>query len=48
MENKLPDLSKMSSSTLELDAVFINGQQILFDKKVTLMPVVLEENENKL
>ncbi|WP_346882217.1 hypothetical protein [uncultured Algibacter sp.] len=46
MENTLPDLSKMSSTTLEIEAVYIDGQKILFDKKVRLMPVILEENKN--
>ncbi|WP_169675117.1 hypothetical protein [Flavivirga algicola] len=46
MENKIPDLSKMASTTLEMDPILIDGQKILFDKKVTLMPVTLEEKEN--
>ena len=43
METKLPDLSKMSSSTLEMESIYIDGQKLLFDKKVTLMPAQLEE-----
>ena len=42
METKLPDLSKMAPSTLEMESIFIDGQKLLFDKKVTLMPAQLE------
>lgn len=47
MENRIPDLSKMSSTTLELEAVLINGQKLLFDKKVKLMPVEIEKKQTK-
>ncbi|MBC9794793.1 hypothetical protein [Sinomicrobium weinanense] len=45
MENKVPDMSYMSSSTLELEPVLIDGQRVLFDEKVKLMPVTLEKKE---
>lgn len=45
METKLPDLSRMSSTTLELETILVNGQKLLFDKKVKLMPVELEKKQ---
>ena len=47
MENKLPDLSQMSSKTLELETILVNGQKLLFDKKVKLMPVEIEKQQDK-
>lgn len=47
MENKLPDLSQISSKTIELETVLVNGQKLLFDKKVKLMPVELEKQQDK-
>ncbi len=47
MENKLPDLSRMTSQTLENEPIFIDGQKLLFDKKVKLMPVILEESDHE-
>ena len=47
MENKLPDLSQMSSKTLEIETILINGQKLLFDRKVILMPVEIEKQQNK-
>jgi len=46
MENRLPDLSQMSSISLELETVLVNGQKLLFDKKVKLMPVELEKKQD--
>lgn len=43
METKLPDLSKMSSTTLDIENILVNGQKVLFDKRVKLMPVDLEK-----
>ncbi|WP_156133082.1 hypothetical protein [Lacinutrix sp. Hel_I_90] len=48
METKLPDLSQMSSKTLELETVLVNGQKLLFDKKVKLMPVDIEKQKDKI
>lgn len=47
METRLPDLSKMSSTTLELETILVNGQKLLFDKKVKLMPVELEKKTSE-
>lgn len=47
MENRLPDLSQMSSISLELETVLVNGQKLLFDTKVKLMPVELEQEQDK-
>ena len=47
MEPKIPDLSMMSASSLELEPILLNGQTILFDKKVKLMPVEIEDKPNE-
>ena len=47
MEHKFPDLSQMSSTTLELESILVNGQKLLFDKKVKLMPVEIEKKPNE-
>ena len=45
MANILPDLSQMSSTSLELESILVNGQKVLFDKKVKLMPVEIEKKQ---
>ena len=47
METKLPDLSRMSSETLIMETILVNGQKLLFDKKVKLMPVEIEKIQIK-
>lgn len=47
MTQQLPDLSMMSSISLEKESIDINGQKLLFDKKVKLMPVEIEERPNE-
>lgn len=47
MESRLPDVSQMSSKTLELETILVNGQKLLFDKKVKLMPVDIEKQIDK-
>lgn len=37
-----PDLSRQHTTALENQPVVLNGQKVLFDKKVTLMPVEME------
>ena len=46
MKKKLPDLSRVTSTSPELENILINGQKILFDKKVKLMPVAIEPKSN--
>lgn len=46
MERKLPDLSRISSETLKMETILVNGQKLLFDKKVKLMPVEIEKKQN--
>jgi hypothetical protein len=43
MKNKIPNLSNVSSQTLAKKSILLNNQRILFDKKVTLMPVIIEK-----
>ncbi len=40
---QFPDLSHTYTVALEDDPVLLDGQRVLFDKKVTLMPVELEK-----
>ncbi|MEM6697335.1 MAG: hypothetical protein AAF806_07705 [Bacteroidota bacterium] len=42
-----PDLSQRHSSAMEDKPVLLDGQKVLFDKKVTLMPVELEKKTEK-
>lgn len=42
-QNKFPDLSTASSTALAKKTVQLNGQKVVFDKKVTLMPVTVEK-----
>ena len=44
--SKFPDLSKVYPGALEAKSIELNGQTVLFDKKVTLMPVEIKKNEN--
>lgn len=38
-----PDLSQQHAAAFSEQPVKLNGQKVLFDKKVTLMPVALEK-----
>lgn len=42
-ENKFPDLSEQHAVAMEEQPVLLDGQKVLFDKKVTLMPVELKK-----
>jgi len=42
-ENKFPDLSQQHAVAMEEQPVLLDGQKVLSDKKVTLMPVELEK-----
>ncbi|HKK77710.1 MAG TPA: hypothetical protein VJ953_21705 [Saprospiraceae bacterium] len=46
-KNKFPDLSKAQVQSLEERDIKLNGQKVLFDKKVSLMPVELDKKINK-
>ena len=41
--NKFPDLTTALSGALEDQPVLLDGQTVVFDRKVTLMPVMLEK-----
>ncbi len=45
--NIFPDLSRYQSTSLEEQPVLLDGQKVLFDKKVTLMPVALDKQSQK-
>ncbi len=47
MEEKIPDLSRVSSFSLEAENILLNGQKLLFDKKVKLMPVNVERKTDE-
>lgn len=40
---KFPDLSQSYSGALDDNPVLLNGQKVLFDKKVALLPVALKK-----
>ena len=42
-KNKFPDLSAATSTALADKTVQLNGQKVIFDKKVTLMPVKVDK-----
>jgi len=42
-KNKFPDLSQQHAVAMEDAPVLLDGQRVLFDKKITLMPVELEK-----
>lgn len=46
-QHKFPDLSNQSaySASLEENPIKIDGQKVLFDKKVTLLPVELKKED---
>ena len=46
-QSKFPDLSKQHSTALEKSEVKLDGQKVLFDKKVMLMPIELEKKTHK-
>lgn len=41
-----PDLTMSYAAALEEKPILLDGQKVLFDKKVTLMPVALEKKKN--
>lgn len=45
MKTTIPDLSTMASEEVISRKIQLNGQQILFDKKVMLMPTTLEKTD---
>ena len=46
-KNVFPDLSRSYAGAMEEMPVVLDGQKVLFDKKVSLMPVELKKNEQK-
>lgn len=46
-QNIFPDLSKQTSTSLESQSIVLNGQKVLFDKKVILIPVELREKKRQ-
>jgi len=45
MNTRIPDLSHMASEEVTSKRVRLNGQQVLFDTKVVLMPTVIEKDD---
>lgn len=44
---KFPDLSEQHIEALTEKTIKLDGQKVLFDKKVRLMPIALEKKKNK-
>ena len=44
---KFPDLQKAQATTEAMASVQINGQKVLFDKKVTLLPIELKRKNER-
>ena len=40
-----PDLSQQHTTAMEAKAILLDGQKVLFDKKVMLMPTELEKKK---
>ncbi len=45
MQSKISDLSNKDARAMETERLMINGQRILFDKKVKLLPVETEKKK---
>lgn len=43
--SRFPDLSRPHAAAMETADVKLDGQKVLFDKKVSLMPVSLQKEE---
>ena len=43
--SRFPDLSRPYPGALDASTVKLDGQKVLFDKKVSLMPVALKKEE---
>ena len=43
---KFPDLSRQLSGAMEESPVILNGQKVLFDTKITLMPVEIQKSDS--
>jgi len=46
-QNIFPDLTQPHSMALEEQPVLLEGKKVLFETKVTLMPVELEETQHE-
>ena len=43
--SRFPDLSREHATAMEASDVKLDGQKVLFDKKVSLMPVAIKKED---